>query len=144
MKTYVLTISRNFQKSHKRAGEPTNFFEKIEKCEKIHTIRGNYDLWAKRAKEINEGRAVLSVRYWDGKPYKSKQVEVFQLIKIGVDKFYFHSLDVMFVFDEKTKTYLNVLEVAKNDGLSFEDFKEWFKNVKPEPMAIIHFTDFRY
>lgn len=143
MKIYVLTISRNFQKTHKRAGEPTNFFEKIEKGEKIHTIKGNYELWAKRAKEINEGRAILSVRYWAGKVRGKgvKQIEVFHLTKIGVQKLinpsnvYGASID-------------NVIEswavIAKNDGLSQLDFVDWFKNVKPEPMAIIHFTDFRY
>ncbi len=35
-------------------------------------------------------------------------------------------------------------EIAKNDGLSFEDFCEWFKVRNKKPMAIIHFTDFRY
>lgn len=35
--------------------------------------------------------------------------------------------------------------LAKNDGLSLEDFKAWFKGADlSEPMAIIHFTPFRY
>ena len=34
--------------------------------------------------------------------------------------------------------------LAKNDGLRYEDFKEWFKSYDSETMVIIHFTDFRY
>ena len=35
--------------------------------------------------------------------------------------------------------------LAKNDGLSDDDFREWFKKIDfSKPMAIIHFTDFRY
>lgn len=35
--------------------------------------------------------------------------------------------------------------LAKNDGLSLEDFKAWFKNYDlSEPLAIIQFTKFRY
>jgi len=38
-----------------------------------------------------------------------------------------------------------VKDLAKNDGLEFEDFKEWFKKYNfNEPMAIIHFTEERY
>lgn len=37
----------------------------------------------------------------------------------------------------------------KNDGLSLEDWQEWFKGhehdtVHDNPLAIIHFTNFRY
>jgi hypothetical protein len=39
---------------------------------------------------------------------------------------------------------VNWEDIAKNDGLSFEDFCEWFKVRTSSPMAIIHFTDFRY
>ena len=40
-------------------------------------------------------------------------------------------------------------ELAKNDGLSLEDWQEWFKahekdTVYDKPLAIIHFTNFRY
>ena len=35
-------------------------------------------------------------------------------------------------------------EIAKNDGLSLEDFCDWFKVRSNKPMAIIHFTAMRY
>lgn len=66
MKTYVLTLSKQFPHSHKRAGEPTLFAARVFQREKIHTIRNNYPLWAKRIKEIQQGEAVLSIRQWEG------------------------------------------------------------------------------
>jgi hypothetical protein len=40
---------------------------------------------------------------------------------------------------------LSLSDVAKNDGLSLQDFKDYFKGYDlSEPLAIIHFTKFRY
>lgn len=146
MKTFVLTVSKQFPKTHFRAGESTHFVENIKRlfsneCEKIHTIRTNYELWSKRAKEINEGKAILSIRYWSDKPYNSKQVEICKLERIGVEKL---EDPTNFVFAPIGNKEINWEEIAKNDGLSFEDFCEWFKVRTKKPMAVIHFTDFRY
>lgn len=160
MKTYVLTVSRHFPAKHPRAGRNTYFVAKICKAiglktgpgietmmpPKIHTIRANYDLWAKRAEEINAGKAVLSIRYWSDKPYHSKQVEFCVLNRIGVQKLTFSSqwfnsmlVDGKYCFADIEKS------IANNDGLSFDDFQAWFKGYDlSKPMAIIHFTDFRY
>lgn len=96
MKTYVITLSQVFPTWHKRAGEPTKFRaaflsgQTCSKCKKrnpamctgecfsglkIHTIRANYPLWLKRITEVQQGKAVLSVRQWSGKPYRSPQIE---------------------------------------------------------------------
>lgn len=162
MKTYVITLSQLFPVTHKRAGEQTGFKEKffhgIDKERddgKIHTIRANYELWEKRFKEIAEGRACLSVRQWSGKPYCSKQVELTRLTRedgIGLQK--------LEIVKEKLNSrpillgYVNgVLQegsrffplLAANDGLSIEDWNEWFKDYNlSKPLAIIHFTNFRY
>lgn len=109
---------------------------------KIHTIRANYELWKKRSEKINKGEAVLSVRYWTGKPYNSKQREVFVFEKIGVEKI---QLDALGWFIDDIDSDYTTKEFAKNDGLSVEDFKSWFKGCDfSKPMAIIHFSDFRY
>lgn len=146
MKTFVLTVSKRFPKTHEKAGRSTGFVENISLlftngCEKIHTIRSNYDLWQKRAKEINEGKAVLSIRYWSEMPYRSKQVEICRLERIGVEKL---EQPDNFVFAPIEGKPIDWEVVAKNDGLSFEDFCNWFKSRQKEPMAVIHFTDFRY
>ena len=113
---------------------------------KIHTIRANYPLWEKRIKEVQEGRARLSIRQWTGKPYHSKQVEIATLTAengVGLQKleFYNNTLGLCHIGIVYQRKY----ELAYYDGLSFEDWEEWFKGYDlSEPMAIIHFTKFRY
>jgi len=168
MKTYVVIVSCYFPKNHKRAGEKTNFSQKLqlgiknipnsvmynEECDlvmdrKIHTIRSNYPLWSKRISKIQAGEATLSIRYWSGKPYNSKQVEIMQLDKnsgCGVQLLFFdeQNINKALIADSNT-TFVLPSDIANNDGLSLEDFKEWFKDYDlSQSMAIIHFTSFRY
>lgn len=157
MKTYVLLISRYFPAKHPRSGESTFFPARIQNglgephyipspASKIHTIRANYDMWSKRAEEINAGKAVLSIRYWSGRPYQSKQVEFCKLERIGIQKLGFSSGKIHYPFIDVDKaSSLDIEVIAKNDGLSFDDFEAWFKGYDlSKPMAIIHFTEFRY
>jgi hypothetical protein len=126
-----------------------------ENNHKIHTCRANYSLWEKRMKEVQEGRAVIELFYWSGKPYNSPQVVFATLDKdsgCGVqelDMSIFLSHSMGFVnFKELTfsgSKEIDIKTLAKNDGLSLEDFKAWFKGYDlNETMAIIHFTSFRY
>lgn len=144
MKTYVLMVSKTFPTYHPKAGQPTNFVEKIARLEKIHTIRGNYPLWQKRIAQIERGEARLSIRVWTGKPYRSTQREVLA----------FEYASCQLLFDSnKELTVMKTMgkpdavppltELAKNDGLSLEDFNAWFPD-KTGEWAIIHFTKFRY
>jgi len=116
MTTYVLTVSEFFPKTHKKSGKETGFPLSIKHYDKIHTIRGN----------------------------QSKQQEIFKYDKtngIGLQKL---EQPNNFVFAPIEGKKVNWDLVAKNDGLSFEDFCDWFKVRSDKPMAIIHFTDFRY
>lgn len=173
MKTYVITISERFPKNHERAGSETYFVNKIIAAirtnssnysitypndldfniigNKLHTCRSNYELWNKRIDEVLAGKAILSLRYWSGNPYKSKQVEFARLDRnsgIGLQKLLFiDSTDFSMVVSNPMFGFLHVRldDVAKNDGLTPADFKEWFKGYDlSKPMAIIHFTSFRY
>lgn len=152
MKTYVITLSQVFPVTHKRAGERTGFKEKFfngldkERDDgKLHTIRANYGLWRKRFNEIEEGKACLSVRQWSGKPYRSKQVELTRLTRedsIGIQEVMLKNGDAYFPFEGRHYT---ISSIAKNDGLSFADWLEWFKSYDlSKPLAVIHFTHFRY
>ena len=147
MKTYVLTVSEKFPATHKRAGEETNFVGLIGMQKKIHTIRGNYDLWKKRFEKIEFGEAVLSVRVWTGKPYNSLQEEIHclgSIDEIGIQKVEFDDWLYTCLIDGKRVSFSSE-RIAENDGLTQSDFEEWFKNsLTPEPKAIIHFTKFRY
>lgn len=181
MKTYVITLSQTFPATHPKKGEPTYFKEKIYNAGvlmsgpvdyqlpanskdpnviKLHTIRGNYERWKRIFKQIDQGEAFLSVRVWSGKPYASKQIEIARLTKddgIGLQALEFLEFDPAFKdgiwIAGKTYNQSHKLILAKNDGLSFDDWNAWFfgkkKNGKPlhdltQTMAIIHFTSFRY
>lgn len=113
---------------------------------KVHTIRANYPLWAKRIAEVERGVACLSIRQWTDKPYRSKQVEIARLTKddgVGIQKLEF--VDGKLGLPRIGIVYQRKHELAHNDGLSFEDWESWFKGYDlTQPMAVIHFTDFRY
>lgn len=142
MKTYILTLSQVFQKGHPEAGQPTGFKEKFLAGKKIHTIRANYQLWLKRFKEISDGKACLSIRQWSDKPYRSKQIEIARLTQkdgIGIEQVILPHIANL------TDVFHAFPGLDTNDGLTREQWLEWFKDYKAgEPMAIIHFTKFRY
>lgn len=147
MKTYVLTISKRFPQTHKRKGEATYFPGQIFDHMKIHTIRANYDFWAKRIAEINKGKAVLSLRHWFDKPYRSPQIEFMQCESVGIEKLEFGYSHINYPCIQHGSRIIHIdkTKLAENDGLLYEDFCEWFNSYDlTKPMAIIHFTDFRY
>ena len=148
MKTYVLTLSKAFPKTHQRAGEPTEFREKFLKKEKMHTIRANYEFWRKRIKEVQAGRAVLSVRQWTGKPCASRQEEIARLTaenSVGIQKLCFPNRSTALVDYPERKLSVDFKRLAKNDGLSLADWCDWFRHYDlSKPLAIIHFTNFIY
>ncbi len=167
IKTYVLTLSANYLKGHPKAGQPT-FFAKKFACgvlkagyyaadgeipvvlSKTHTVRVNFPLWESRIKEVQEGKAILSVRGWIGKPYNSKQYVIANLDKnsgIGIQEAIISvhgpisSLTCKVEGKEVDPTLF-----ANNDGLTLQDFADWFL---PELTGlkhggVIHFTNFRY
>ena len=154
MKKYIIIVSEKFPAYHKKTGQPTNFIESIKSYDKIHTIRGSYNLWKKRFEQIDAGKAYLSIRIWTGKPYASKQIEIFKYDKthkISIQKFeIFNSIlygPSIFIDDVK-HPYSLLANIAKNDGLRFLDFVAWFKGkletTPNNPLAIIHFTPFKY
>ena len=193
IKRYRLSVSQTFPMTHPRKGGGTNFTYKIFSAlgkyddslsksigvdkinPKLHTIRGNYPLWEKRMAEVQAGRAVIELFYWDGKPYRSPQVVFATLDKnsgCGVQELDYPNREIECETCDGigtvmiAKLYPNghcevnedcpdcggsgVIEIgidsiAKNDGLSLQDFNDWFKKADlNEPMAIIHFTKFRY
>lgn len=142
----VITFSRHYQTNHPLKGEHTFFVEQIWNSlrelklpvpknkdvpsdflwsilplsnygEKHHTIRKGYR-WKVGDK--------FSPRVWSGKPYASKQIIIAPDIEIK--KIWDFSRDLI-----SDKYYLNGHEIdagnleliAKNDGLSVEDFKAW-------------------
>ena len=170
MKKYVIMLAKSFPRWHERKGQKTMFTKILSfgtscyecctggyahchlSCEhpalrKIHTIRENYELWAKRFEEIEAGNACISIREWEGTPYRSRQKEIIRLTKndgIGLQRLTFamNSLAHPFV-DGISSTKAD--KIAHNDGLTYHDWKKWFcKCDLSKYYAIIHFTKFRY
>lgn len=146
-----ITLSRVFPVTHSRRGEPTDFATKLASAEKIHTIRRNYDLWKVNAEKMQRGRFYLSIRQWSGKPYNSPLLEIAQRHNpVGVQHVQIHYHAAGDIITAKIDGRdADCYTLAKNDGLSMQDFKEWFFGRYPTVDktfigVIIHFTDFRY
>ncbi|MDR2384188.1 MAG: hypothetical protein LBD80_00800, partial [Tannerella sp.] len=102
IKIYRMPIARVFPATHPRAGEKTHFTQAIingQGCsvcsgrhssvicidlncndasivKKIHTIRvfkpNSKKTWTDKIREVKDGKAVLVVYQWDGKPYSKE------------------------------------------------------------------------
>lgn len=162
MVKYVLMLSKTFPAYHPRKGEPTDFRLALKNtldfwrydlspvdmlyC-KLHTIRVNYLLWKKRFEKIERGEACLSIRQWEGKPRRSKTIEIARLTKddrIGLQRLDFKYGLLRAPIVDYRSTMAEVV-LANNDGLSLEDWEAWFaKADTSKPMAIIQFSKFRY
>lgn len=132
------------------------FFEDSSN-EKLHTIR---------AKSINKNTGEVysrwkqgdkaSLRVWSGTPYKSPQIIIapeVELVQVG--KFLIHPdaynkyswVEIGEKYWHKTDEDINksiLSNVAKNDGLSIEDFLSWFKYPKPFEGQILAWKDVDY
>lgn len=145
----ILLLSKNFPKGHRRAGELTNFHFNMENGKKIHTVRANKEnVWDQRCLDIALGKKYLTVREWTGKPYNSEQKEIARYDRIVIQKIIMTYGDN----DAAPQCWIDgkavpVEEVAMNDGLSVEDFVDWFFGQTNNHFfegIVIHFTDFRY
>lgn len=172
-KTVVIILSKTFPRTHERSGEPTFYQQQLlneinnydgsqvtiypEGRElfiagrKLHTIRANYDRWKLAIDKINDGKFRLSVRIWQGKAFRSPQGEITSFNKVGYQRIsmnYDQNTDMIKIVVDGKAYKGDVAEIAKNDGLSLQDFKDWFFSESNGKTffsgIIIHFTDFRY
>jgi len=140
----VMIVSRNFPKHHKRAGESTMFVEKIweslgypkritmngleqefynwnkvkhQYMMKHHTIMSGF------SRKVGEK---ISLRIWSGKPYRSKQITIYDDIEIK--KIY--NIEIMTtedgVFFVINNVIRNINTISNNDGLNYKDLLSWF------------------
>ncbi len=151
----VITFSRFFPTYHPRKGEETFFVEKILNgvAEKMPSGIVDLNLLKNEVKGIINDFVLLcssddikshtiragnrwkvgdyfSPRVWSGKPYASKQIEIAPPIEIKK----------IWTFEVKGKDYIlegnkdcDWIEIAKNDGLSDDDFEYWFMTGKGKP-----------
>lgn len=142
----VLTFSRHFPKGHSRVGQPTHFVEKIEACLadsipgwqmsptfELHEWLPYYNCSMPKHHTIRAGSRfkpgeMASLRVWSGAPYRSKQIEFAQ---VEVKKVWSVEISEFWWVDNKILEHGQVVELAKNDGLSYDDFVNWF-NIHPK------------
>ena len=144
----VIMISRAFLKGHPRAGEPTDFVEKImagladrdwtfaiPKDFTLYDFHKYYNCTASKGHTIRKGKRfkagdMASLKVWTGKPYRSKQFEFALVevkktwdIEIAIEIGAIRINDGEWIFDETV-----LKRLSRNDGLSYDDFKAWFPN----------------
>lgn len=146
----VRTFSRHFPKGHPKSGEPTFFVEKIWESlypdivgwEGFSSLKehgfdiGLNNIYYPKHHTIRAGNHFkvgdfFSPRVWSDKPYTSKQITIAPDIQIK--KIWDFEMKPKLWFDE-CEYYINgkryggdeLVEVAKNDGLSIMDFACWF------------------
>ena len=129
MKTFVIIVSRNFPKTHPAAAEPTYFVDSILKRIKTTTIRNDDKKhWLKVAHQVNEGKAILSIGYWSGKPYNSKQVEFARCSKLFTKRVFITNINGFEMSVDGTyQDYMGLQEVISREGFDESThFYDWF------------------
>lgn len=168
VKTYNIMLSKVFPHTHLKAGQPTGFSDKVLanfryptydptllEHKKLHTIRANYEYWKNIFDEVERGYAVINLRQWIGRPYRSKTILLKTLTSkdgIGLEKLeivktkgFDGPLYLAYVNGNLQEGFKFAPKLARNDGLSLEDWLDWFRDYNlSKPLAIIHFTSFRY
>ena len=146
-KKVILTLCKKFPVTHSQSGNPTHFEDLLQRGIKIHTVRGNNkQLWNRREVDIKSGRKYLSVREWSGRPYNSEQVEIARFERIGLQRIVITNTST----DNEPQCWVDgkkvpIYDIAHNDGLSVDDFVEWFlRDTNVFEGVVIHFTNFRY
>lgn len=152
---YIM-CSRNFPKGHPRQGEATYFVEKIWKSiwdshkgsnNPLHPYWELYDdafpiqydvmenihQHQPKPHTIRNGSRfkpgdMASLRVWSDKPYRSKQIEFAQ---VEVKKVWDIEISEFWFINGCIMEHDQVVELAKNDGLAYDDFVSWF-NIHPK------------
>lgn len=148
--TKVLTFSTVFPKYHPKSGLPTYFVEKILKSlftpgylykhgilvnSKIAPfVSGDNELFRKISQKHHTIRAgnnwkvgdTFSPRIWSGKPYNSKQIEIYTDITI-IQLYDFEIRRGSYFINNLPSNDIVVEHVAKNDGLAYGELADWFQ-----------------
>ena len=110
---YIM-VSRVYPAYHPKAGQPTGFRASILAGRKIHTLRNS-------AGNRNTGD-IVSLREWQDKPYRSKQIEFARCEILVVQERLIGSVSDYFIKN-----------VADLDGFADpKDFQYWFTQGRDE------------
>lgn len=150
----VITFSTKYPGHHPRKGEHTEFVQKLRGSFKLlgkmcypldyaehtdepkhHTIRRGF------RREVGQK---FNPRFWSGIPYKTSQIGICSDIEIKKiwnveiniypNQFW---VDYEVKIEGRTLTHDEIIELAKNDGLTEHDFINWFRVWKRKPSRFI-------
>lgn len=138
-----IMFSRVFPKGHPKAGQPTRFVEKIwsaladmGRTDDQKGDFGDYDAdWQSYYSGIPKWHTIRAGRrwkvgdwfvpkIWSGNPYRSKTISVAQPIE--VKKEWPILMTPMGSIYIDGRRFEQVEALAANDGLTYDDFNEWF------------------
>lgn len=114
-------------------GEPTDFVEKILSGEKIHTIREDPGCRWKAGMHIHFATGVRTKQYKQFHSAVCTKVEELEMDSGEV-----------FVINRTSQKKIDIQLLAKNDGLTREQFNAFFFHPIPYYMRLIHWTPYRY
>ena len=124
------------------------FVDFIKQGLKIHTIRRD---------KCKRWKLGMSIQHWRGNPRNTKSnpyhfldgqcmgVEEIEILRVS-EKLFAVSIGPENSSGKRVLTNDEVLQLAKNDGLTLGQFRRWFlpDGVDKWTGRIIHFTDFKY
>lgn len=159
----VVILTKRFFDGHPRAGEETHFADLVRDGKKIHTCRDNADYWCNKIERLKAAGGTLSIREWEGKPYRSRQItiadipaEQVDVQRLTVQRAYVHILNSNAEPLVGYRATINdklvpMKELATNDGFDrerdFEDFIDpLFDKYHSDTitLAVIYFNNYRY
>ncbi|MDR1902549.1 MAG: hypothetical protein LBQ88_09750, partial [Treponema sp.] len=97
-----------------------------------------------------EGKKV-ALFTWEGKPYQKGSTQ-----HVFCVRHMYHVQKITKAYNKKPHAYYWYINkngemylpylprIAENDGLTFEEFEDWFFEYPEGDMGILHFTDFLY
>lgn len=151
---------------HPRAGQDTHFVEKFLNAMNVDYTNANYlellntlnpdyncndffhslkeNVFTSKYHTCRGGNHfktgdLISIRVWSGAAYKSKQIKL--LPDIAVTNTYDLYMNKKCQAYINRKTVADITLLANNDGLSVQDFKDWFNSKKIMIGQIISWTN---
>lgn len=149
MKTHILFLSKCFPKmipdSYSGSAISTCFKSNFLNGKKIHQIKPDFLLWKIKIDEVKAGKAILSIREWEGDPFRSKQSEIARFTQhdsLGIQHISFDLANKIFLVDGKE---MDPELIMTNECSYLDVFSFWFERQNPQmDMALIQFSDFKY
>jgi len=121
-------FSRVFPAHHPKKGQHTNFCEKVV-CSLLDFKQGTQKHHTIRAGNRLKAGEVVSARYWEGLPYRSKQIEFAEIEILKTYDFEMKEESILsdYAIFIDGKLVDNLRYLAQNDGLTLGEFLAWFK-----------------